>query len=257
MEYIAVSIAALLASGLTLFSGFGLGTLLMPVFALFFPLELAVAMTAAVHFLNNLFKLALVGRHADNEVVLRFGLPAIAAAAAGAGLLLLLTGSEPLFTYWLGDRQFFITPLKLTIAAIVLAVSAAEALPSFDKLQFDRKYLPLGGALSGFLGGLSGLQGALRSAFLVKCGLEKTAFVASGAVIAAIVDITRLAVYLPHFTSAGLAEQWRLVALAVLAAFLGAFIGARLVKKVTMRSVQLLVTIMLCLVSLALGAGLI
>ena len=34
---------AFLASGLTLYSGFGLGTVLLPAFALFFPVEVAVA----------------------------------------------------------------------------------------------------------------------------------------------------------------------------------------------------------------------
>ena len=59
MEYLIVSLAAILVATLTLFSGFGLGTLLMPVFALFFPLETAVAATALVHLANGLFKLAL------------------------------------------------------------------------------------------------------------------------------------------------------------------------------------------------------
>jgi hypothetical protein len=61
MELFIVCIAALLASALTLSSGFGLGTLLMPVVALFFPLELAIAMTAMVHLANNLFKIGLLG----------------------------------------------------------------------------------------------------------------------------------------------------------------------------------------------------
>lgn len=39
MEYILLSVVALLASGLTLFSGFGLGTILLPAFALFFQLK--------------------------------------------------------------------------------------------------------------------------------------------------------------------------------------------------------------------------
>jgi uncharacterized protein len=43
VELLIVCIAALLASALTLFSGFGLGTLLMPVVALFFLLDLAIA----------------------------------------------------------------------------------------------------------------------------------------------------------------------------------------------------------------------
>ena len=49
---IVVSVVALVASTLTFFSGFGLGTVLLPAFALFYPVEQAVALTAAVHFLN-------------------------------------------------------------------------------------------------------------------------------------------------------------------------------------------------------------
>jgi len=71
-----ISLAAFLAAGLTLFSGFGLGTLLLPVFALFFPLEIAVTLTAMVHLLNNALKLVLLGRHANLPVVFRFGAPA-------------------------------------------------------------------------------------------------------------------------------------------------------------------------------------
>jgi len=55
MELFSIGVSALLISGLTLFSGFGLGTVLMPVFALFFPLPLAIAATAVVHFANNIF----------------------------------------------------------------------------------------------------------------------------------------------------------------------------------------------------------
>ncbi|MBI4386078.1 MAG: TSUP family transporter, partial [Elusimicrobia bacterium] len=96
MKYLLICSAALLTSGLTLFSGFGLGTLLMPVFAIFFPVEAAVGLTAVVHFLNNLFKLWLLGRHADRPVVLRFGIPAILAAFLGAQALVWLSHLPPL-----------------------------------------------------------------------------------------------------------------------------------------------------------------
>lgn len=43
MELLVIGVVALLTSGLSLFSGFGLGTILMPVFALFFPVLLAIA----------------------------------------------------------------------------------------------------------------------------------------------------------------------------------------------------------------------
>jgi uncharacterized membrane protein YfcA len=68
MVYIIICVSAFLASALTLFSGFGLGTLLLPVFSLFFPIQTAVALTAVVHLLNNLFKLALLGKHAERAI---------------------------------------------------------------------------------------------------------------------------------------------------------------------------------------------
>ena len=43
MHYLIICLCAFLASGLTLFSGFGLGTLLLPVMALFFPIDAAIA----------------------------------------------------------------------------------------------------------------------------------------------------------------------------------------------------------------------
>ncbi len=55
MSYLIICGTALIVSGLTLFSGFGLGTLLMPAFALFFPVEVAVEATAVVHLANNIF----------------------------------------------------------------------------------------------------------------------------------------------------------------------------------------------------------
>ena len=69
MSFLVICAVALLASALTFFSGFGLGTLLLPAFALFVPIEQAVALTAIVHLLNSLFKLLLTGKHADWRVV--------------------------------------------------------------------------------------------------------------------------------------------------------------------------------------------
>ena len=80
MDYFAVAAASLVVAALTLVSGFGLGSLLMPVFALLFPLDVAVGATAIVHLANNLFKLGLVGKYASWPVAIRFGVPAIPAA---------------------------------------------------------------------------------------------------------------------------------------------------------------------------------
>lgn len=253
MAFLLVPLVALLASGLTLFSGFGLGTLLLPAFAVFFPVDAAVAMTAVVHLLNNLFKLALLGRHADRGVVLRFGLAAILAALAGARLLVGLSELPPLASHDLGE----ITWVKLIVGLLMVVFALVELRSSPGGRGYDRRYLPLGGLISGFFGGLSGHQGALRSAFLIRAGLGKEAFIATGVVIACLIDVSRLAVYAAHFQASGLRENTALLVLATLAAFTGAFAGNRLLRKVTLRAVQTVVSVMLVLIGLALAAGLV
>ncbi len=257
MEFILVPLVALGISGLTLFSGFGLGTVLMPVFAVFFPVELAVAMTAVVHFLNNVFKLVLLGRHADRAAVLRFGIPAVLMALVGARLLLWLSGLDPLTSYTLGNRIVEVLPIKLIIGVLMIGFATLELLPRFSRLSFDRRYLPVGGMLSGFFGGLSGHQGALRSAFLLHSGLSKEAFIATGVVIATLVDTGRLTVYGTHFAQAGISENVPLLAVTTICAFAGAFIGNRLLKKVTFRSIQIIIGVMLIVLAIGLGSGLI
>ena len=87
MIYLIVCTVALIVSALTLFSGFGLGTLLMPAFAIFSPVEVAVGTTAIVHLANNIFKLVLVGKTADIKIVLKFAIPAAIMAVLGSLLL--------------------------------------------------------------------------------------------------------------------------------------------------------------------------
>jgi len=257
MEIIVICLAAFLTAILTFFSGFGLGTILMPVFAIFFPIDIAIALTGLVHFSNNLFKLSLVGKNSDKEVLLRFGIPAIIASFAGAWLLLRITKMPSLLEYHLWNKNFEITPVKLVIAILLIIFSVLEILPSVQKIQFNRNKLVLGGVLSGFFGGLTGIQGAIRSAFLIKSGLTKEAYIATGVVIACLVDFTRLSVYASRFKGANLREHLILIIGATLAAITGAFIGNKLLKKITLRFIQVLVAIMLFLIAIALGAGVI
>ena len=259
MDYVLITLTALVVSGLTLFSGFGLGTVLMPAFAVFFPIPIAIAATAVVHLSNNLFKLGLVGKQADWQIVVRFSLPAALAALLGASALVGFAGLPTLASYELFGEVFEVTPVKLVIGSLIIVFAVLELSPTFAALAIPPKYLPLGGVLSGFFGGLSGNQGAFRSAFLIKSGLNKRAFVATGVVSAVIVDTVRLAVYgLSYFTASFEAlppEVFGLVVAATLAAFFGAFIGARLLTKVTLRGVQIIVAICMIGVGVGLSCG--
>ena len=96
MSYALICTVAFLASVLSFFTGFGLGTLVLPAFAVFFPTEAAVALTAVVHLLNSLFRVVLIGRRANLGIAVRFGIPAVLAAFAGAAVLVWLTDQAPL-----------------------------------------------------------------------------------------------------------------------------------------------------------------
>ena len=257
MEYVLICFVAFLASVLTFFSGFGLGTILLPVFALFFPIEVAIALTGVVHFFNNMFKLGLVGKSANKKVLLYFGIPAVIAAFIGAYILINITGLEPLYSYTLGNKSFEITPVKLIISIILIAFAIIELLPFIKKLKFETKHLPFGGILSGFFGGLSGHQGALRTAFLINSGLTKEAFIATTVVISSFVDFTRLGVYSKRILNSGLSDNIPLILCATLSAIVGAFLGKKLLKKVTLNFIQKLVAVLLIAISIALGIGII
>ncbi|MFN9319154.1 MAG: TSUP family transporter [Chitinophagales bacterium] len=257
MEIAIISVTVFLVAILTFFSGFGLGTILSPVFMIFFPVHLAIGLTGIVHFFNNLFKLLLVGRQADKQVIIRFGVPAVIAAFLGSWLLLHMTDLRPVYSYHMFGQTFDVFPVKFIISILLIIFATMDFVPYFSKLQFGSDKLPIGGALSGFFGGLSGNQGAFRSMFLIKAGLSKEAFVATAVTVSAFVDLTRLSVYATRFTKAGLSENLTLVICATLSAIVGSYIGNKFLKKVTLKFIQVTVAVMLIMISLALGAGLI
>lgn len=257
MEFVVVALVAGLASCLTFFTGFGLGTLLLPAFAVFFPIPVAVTLTACVHFLNGLFKLALVGRRASWSVVIRFGLPAAVAALGGAAVLRGLDDLSPLASYRLGGRTFLIEPVKLAIAVLMIGFAIVELSRRIKEASVSVRWLPVGGIVSGFFGGLSGHQGAFRSVFLLRAGLDKTAFVATGVVIATLIDVSRLSIYFSGDALGHVRANLWIVIAGVGAAFLGAYAGNRLLEKTTLGVLQKAVAVGLIAVAIALGAGVI
>ena len=257
MEYILIPIVALLASALTFFSGFGLGTLLLPAFALFFPIDVAIALTAIVHFFNNAFKFILVKKHINWKITLQFGLPALLFSFLGAFLLDKITNADIRTEYSLNHKVFQITLMKIIVAFLLIFFALFELIPKLKNLQFPEKYLPIGGILSGFFGGLSGHQGALRSAFLTKVGLSKEAFIATGVIIACMIDVSRMSVYFTNISKVKDSLNFNLIFVATLAAFIGVYFGNKLVKKITINTIQKIVAFMIILFAVGLGLGIV
>lgn len=256
MELFIIAFTSFIASLLTFFSGFGLGTLLMPVVAIFFTPAVAIAITAVVHFANNMLKFFLVAKNADTKVLLYFGVPAVIFAFIGAYLLGFLSGIEALYEYMLFDKSFVVTPIKFTIGLLILFFVLLELLPYFSKMAVNKKWLPLGGVLSGFFGGLSGNQGAFRSMFLLKSGLSKENFIATGVVLAVMVDSARMIIYKDSFLQSSDIE-WQMVVVATMAAFLGTVIGNKLLRKVSIEFIRIVVSLLLIIISFGLMSGVI
>lgn len=257
MGVLLLTVTSFAASLLTLFSGFGLGTILMPVAALFFPVATAVSLTAFVHLLNNLFKLSLLRTHVCWPVVLRFGLPAMVLAVPGAWLLAQMAVMPALCSYQLGTLPAVITPVKLVAGLLLIIFATMEWLPLFSRIKLSMRWLPFGGALSGFFGGLTGHQGAFRSLFLIRAGLDKNQFVASNAAIASMVDVARLIVYGLNMQLLLAHVDAGLLALATLASFGGVWTGTVFLHKMTIALIQKIVAIMIYLLGILLVAGLI
>ena len=255
MDILLISLVAVFASLLTFFSGFGLGTLLLPAFAYYFPLPVAVMLTALVHFANNVFKLGLIYRFADWKTVLSFGLFSIPAAILGAFVLKVIDNPKPLFVYAFMQKNYFISVQGLVIGLLMIFFAMYEFFPFLEGRFKSGKNLWIGGLISGFFGGLTGHQGALRSAWLIKFIKEKQVYIATGTVIACLVDVSRLGVYCTDSANLNLNENWNYLLFPVLAAFTGAFVGNKLLKKITLDSVKILVCILLVIFGLLTSLG--
>jgi uncharacterized membrane protein YfcA len=221
-EYLILALLSFFAGGLTLFTGFGLSTILLPVFVIFFPVAIAVPSTAIVHFINNFYKLFIYFKQINTRILIRFGLPALLASIAGAFLLQKLSSNE--------------RNLEIILGILIISISFMEMFPAIRNLKIGIKWAPLGGVISGFFGGLSGHQGLFRSAFLVKSGLSKNSFIATGVGIAVLVDITRLSVYgSTIFTTSIISTNdfWLPVIISTTSALFGVSLATDLVKKMT------------------------
>lgn len=259
MDFLLIGVVAFTASCLTFFSGFGLGTLLLPAFALFLAAPAAVAATAVVHLLNGVFKGALVYKTAHWPTVLKFGIPAVPGAVLGAFLLTLL-GEQPAFRWSAAGYEFTPSAAGVLIGAILIIFAILEMIPWFQRLQAPPRLIPVGGAATGLFGGLTGQQGALRSMFLLRAGLDAKQFIATGVLVSIFIDLARVPTYFSAFAASSLdldARQMWLIAFGALAAFAGAWLGSRYLKKATIGVVRVIVASLMFVIGGALIFGLI
>lgn len=216
LQYISLILITLLTSVITLFTGFGVGTIMMPVMALFFDVKVAIFLAAIVHFFNNLSRILLYRRDLRRDILRRFGVVSIAGAFLGSFAQLYLQSA------W----------LKTGVGIFLSLFALVSLLPFPIRWKFPPAVDVAGGFLSGLIGGLIGNQGAIRSLYLLNYRLDKQELIASAAMIAVVIDATRIPVYaVSNFGY--LRENLTLMLLVILASIAGTLIGGRILPKVS------------------------
>lgn len=208
-------VSAVIAGGLSAVTGFGIGSLLTPFFALQVDTRLAVAAVAVPHVLGTALRFFLLKGRADRKVLWSFGLTSAAGGLAGASLQGLL-----------GNRW-----LAIVFGALLLFAAASQATGIANRMRFRGGVAWLAGALSGFLGGLVGNQGGIRSAAMLGFDLPKHTFIATATAIALLVDGARLPVYLVTQREE-IMSVWPWVALASAGVCVGTVLGSGLMARI-------------------------
>ena len=223
--FLVVSYGAAVAATI---AGFGSSTLLIPVAILFMDIKTAVFVVAVFHLFNNVFKIRMFRKHIDFKIFLLFGIPSILLAFAGAMLISLI----PLYT------------VKIVLGVFLIVYAVYSFIKPAFGLKKSKPIAIVGGSLSGFLAGLIGLGGAIRGAFLTAFNLPKEIYVATSAMIAVVIDTTRIPTYLITKTVEDTSHYILLPFLCVMAYF-GVKTGKILLQKINQVTFRRIVSIAL------------
>jgi hypothetical protein len=180
-----LALLAIVAGIIAAIAGFGIGSVLTPAMAYWYPAKMAVAAVSIPHLAATAYRLWLVREHVDFSVLRSFGLMSAAGGLIGA-----------VAQTWLASRY-----LEVILSVLLIFVGVGGWLGYTKKMRFAGIWAWLAGALSGFLGGLVGNQGGLRSGAMLGLGVPRDAFIATATATGVIVDAARMPVYL--------AMQWK------------------------------------------------
>lgn len=205
---------AFAAETLGTIAGFGSATIMTSVASFFMDIKAAITFAAFFHFFGNSWRIWFFRGHVDWPLFWQFGLSGIALSFAGAALAV------------------YLPPLTImTIFGCFLIIYAwTSLLMPRSHLKANKSTAIIGGVATGFVAGVIGTGGALRSAFLAAFDLEKNRYIATSAMIALVVDATRIPIYLFSGALSRPGHQALLPPL-ILIAFLGAKTGQALVTR--------------------------
>jgi len=229
MEIFYITVLTFLAGILGTITGFGISTVMVPVVLLFLPLPETLLLVGVIHWFGDLWKMYFFKKGVDWELLVFFGIPGIAAAYLGASLVFQLP--EQLVSQFLG---------AILIAYVIFLLLR----PSF-KIKKAPFIASLGGAGSGFLGGLTGVGGgALRAVVLTAFNVPKSVYIFTSGLLGAVIDASRIATY--YLGGARISSALTIGLLLFLpASFVGAFVAKKIVNKIPQDKFRVVVSVFL------------
>lgn len=236
MQIFYIALLTLVASTIGTITGFGTSTLMVPVLLIFLPLPQTLLIVGLIHFFGDIWKIILFKKGGINwKILLGFGIPGV-------------------ITSFIGAKMVFVLPnqILIKIIAVLMIIYSLFIMikPNFE-LAINYFNMIFGGALSGFLAGLSGVGGAVRGAYLTAFNLRKNVYIFTAGAIALFVDATRIVTYFSN--GAKLNNNLLLgVILFIAISFVGAKIAQKIVKKIPEKYFRIIISIFLIAVGIRL-----
>ena len=215
IDHLVTTLTGIVAGAIAAVSGFGIGSVLTPLFAARYGTKLAVAMVSVPHLVGTAVRFVRLREHIDRRVLIRFGV--LSAVGGLLGALLHARADSPALT--------------IVFGLLLLFAGTTSLFGISERMRFGRKTAWAAGALSGIFGGMVGNQGGIRSAALMGFNISKESFVATATAIGLIVDGARMPVY-AYAEHRGIAAAWMPIAFATAGVLAGTLWGVRLLRRI-------------------------
>jgi uncharacterized protein len=232
MQIALIAALTVLAASVGTLSGFGISIIMVPALLMVFPLAETLLLVGIIHWFGNVWKLWLFKSGFRWRLWLAFGITGVLYSYLGATLS--VDAPEDLMS-------------RLVGAFLLLYVS----LGSFLRVPASMGMAGLGGAASGFMAGIFGIGGEVRTAFLSAFDLDKAVFIATSGAIAIVIDTVRIATYVGGGTRLEPMMMWGLLAF-IPASLLGAYVARFVVGYIPQERFRLVLFAFLALAGLKL-----
>ena len=226
-----MALLTLVASVIGTLAGFGSSTIMLPIVVLFYPLPQALLLVGIIHIFNDLWQMLLFKHAVDKKLLLEIAIPGVILSFIGAVLVVEL------------NQDVLLKTLGMILIGYVLLLVFK---PTFELPKTTLSKI-FGGSLSGFMAGITGIGGPVRSMFLSAYNLPKEVYLFTSGAIAILIDAARLLVYLGGGTQFDATLKEGLVLLIPIS-FIGAEIAKKFVDKIPQHVFRYVIALLLLVV---------